>query len=281
MLWTPVSEFNASVDNWGATITATGIGTQVDSHASANTKGTPVQLLSALADDCFYLDIIFTRSNTNAQVRSFLCDILYDPAGGTNWQVLIPNLLVFQPTLAYGGYRYAFPIFIPAGSTVGVQVQCNTGATTGLRCAVRAYGKPSNPELVKYGTKVQALGADTATSLGASVTPGTSARGSYSSSLGTLNFDAWWWQCGWSTTDTTLVFGTCYFIDVAANATNKILCLQDVTLLGDSGENVYKMALGGHVPIRKISAGQDVYIRMACTGTPDAGISGAAYALGG
>lgn len=280
MLWTPVNEFNSIVDNFGS-ITQAGLGATVTAHASANTKGTAVELLSALADSCYFLEIVFTRTNTNGQNRSFLCDIVYDPAGGTNWQVLIPNLLVFQPSVPYGGVRYAFPIYIPAGSTVGCQIQCTVGGLT-LQAGVRAFGKPSNPELMKCGSKVQALGVDTGTSLGTSVTPGSNgARGSYTASLGTLNFDAWWWQAGMSTTDTTTTLSNSYWIDVAVNATNKILCLLDITAIFDSGENCAKAALGGHIPTRKISSGQDVYIRMACNGTPDAGISAGAYALGG
>lgn len=279
MLWTPVNEFNSQVDNFGATYTNPGLGTTITAHASAHTKGSVTQVLSALADDCYFLSVMFTRTNTTVAATGFLADIVYDPAGGTSWQTIIPNLLVHQPALSRGGYHYAFPIYMPAGSTVGCQIQGSTGGVT-IQCAVRAYGKPSRPDLVNVGSKVQALGVNTGTTRGTSITPGTNAMGSYTATLGTLNFDAWWWQCGWTTTDTS-IGSAGYLLDIAANATNKILCAQNVPVNADASENVGKAAFGPALPIRRISSGQDVYMRAASIGTPDSTISIAAYALGG
>lgn len=281
MLWTPSNEFNFSVDNFGATYTLAGLGTTVTANAAANTKGATTQLISAasLTDNCYGLSLCFTRTNSAAGIVSFLVDIMYDPAGGTNWQILVPNLLVHQPSLQRGGWWFYFPIYIPAGSSLGARCQSSTGAST-VQVAARVYGKPSKPELIKYGHKVQALGVNTTTTRGTAFTPGTSALGSYSASLGTLNFDAWWWQVGWTMTDTTSTMSG-LLIDVAANATNKILCYEGDISIPDSSENFGKTALGARPPIRCISAGQDVYVRGAGLNTaPDTGMSAAVYAVG-
>ena len=49
----------------------------------------------------------------------------------------------------------------------------------------KLFGKPTRPELLRVGTKVQTYGAVTASTSGTAITPGTNAMGAYTASLGT------------------------------------------------------------------------------------------------
>ena len=279
MLFKQPNDFNWVVDNFGATYTAAGLGTTVTANASANVKGSPATLIAAgsVTDDVYGVAIGFTRTNTAATAVGFLFDLLIDNAGGTSFSTLIANLLIHNPSMLRGGYWYYFPLYILAGSTIGGQVQASTGGST-VQALVKLYGKPSRPDSIDVGTAVQTFGVNTGTSRGTSITPGTNAMGSYTASLGTLSKDSFWFQCGMTSTDTT-VGSTGYLFDVAVNATNKITVAENIMVNADSSENWGMANFGAGLPRQRISAGQDVYCRAAGIGTPDATISCAAYAV--
>ena len=280
MLFNEVNEFNWTTDNFGATYTDADFGTSMTTGA-ANTKGAAVQLLSALAEDVYGIALVFCGGATAAAARQFMADLLVDEGGGTSYSVKIANLAVDAPTLYFTGYQYYFPLYIKAGSSIGMQAQCNA-ATIDLRCGIKVVGKPSHPHLLQVGTRVETFGADTATTQGTGITPGTNAQGSYTASLGTTANDNWWWQLGWLQTDAT-TFNNAYFFDVkAGDGTNDKLCIEGVATTGSTSEQVAKTAFGYGMPIRRIVAGSNVYVRSASysPAAPDSGISVCAYALG-
>jgi hypothetical protein len=289
MLWTPGNEFNWTVDNFGATFTDAGLGTNSPGHLNANQKGANTNIISGIAEDCYGLAICLTGGNTSGAARRQLTDILIDPAAGvgnvgSSWSTFIANLASCGPsfsTVGAAGYWYYFPIYLKAGTAIGTAHQDSTATTQALRVSIRVYGKPSRPDLLKVGTRVQTLGVSLGTTVGATVTPGSSGTmGSYSSSLGTLSFDAWWWQVGILTTDTSMTAAS-YLFDVAVNATNKIICMENVQyIVAGAVEQTSKSAIGSGVPYRMISSGQDVYVRGVCTATPDSSMSAVVYALG-
>ena len=281
MLWTPGNHFNWSVDNHGVTFTAAALGTQITAGGSNNTKGSTTQLLAAIAEDCYGIAIRFASGFSNAAIRNFLADLMIDPAGGTNWTVAIANLLNPGANLGVGGgVQYYFPLYLKAGTSIGMRAQCSTASST-FRVGIKLFGKPTRPELVRVGSKVQTLGADTANSRGTAVTPGASnVKGSYSASLGTLSFDAWWWQAGFAYADTALAAGV-VMQDVAVNSTNKLLVAENITTGWDGAENWGKDAFGDKVPAFDVPTGQDVYTRVASTATTETTPTGIVYALGG
>jgi hypothetical protein len=277
--------FNSQVDNYTGNYSDLNFGVNVPGHASAHTKGANTNLLNGLAVDCFGLSIVISTNNISGFVRSSLTDILIDPAAGignpgSSWSVLIANLFAVSPGFEITfGTHYYFPIYIAAGTAIGAAHQ-NGATSQSLHLSVRAHGKPTRPELLKYGTKVQTLGANTGSTTGTSFTSGTNAMGSYSSSLGTLNFDAWWWQLG-AAGNTAPLGDKSYLADVAVNATNKLLCMQDVPFQTHSLEISGKGAMGSMPPIRHVQSGEDVYVRGACvSGAPDSTVA-VVYALGG
>jgi len=284
MLWTPQNEFGYTVDNFGATITDAGFATSVNAHATnANQKGTAVSLIAgaSVLQDIFGVAIVFTGGNTAASIRRFLADLLVDPAGGTAWSTLIPNLFVNNPSLLCGGYRYYFPIYIKAGSSIGCQQQCST-ANIPFRCGVRLFGKPSRPELVKVGSQVEAFGVTAASTSGTALTPGNAVVGAYAS-MGTSVADLWWWQWGGiGTNDTTMTPQKGGFGDVAAgDATNKKICVEGCNQMVTAAEESTKEAFGLMVPIRHIKGGETVYVRASMSGAADTTPTTTAYGLGG
>src|SRR5690242_9590746 len=129
MLFNPmVNGLGATVDNFGATITDSGIGSNVIANGSANTKGTATICITALNNQkaSYGIGILLTGGNTSAAIRRYLVDILWD-AGPTPSTVRIPNLYANSPSLIAGGYRYYFPIYIPAGFPIAARCQCSTG----------------------------------------------------------------------------------------------------------------------------------------------------------
>ena len=286
MLFVPdTNTFNFQVDNYGATYTDAGFGLNAPGNASANVKGANTAMLSALAEDCYGLSITFAGGNTTTAIRRQMTDILIDPAGGTSWSVLIANLYANSPCLGVTGafgYNYYFPIYLKAGTSIGAAHQDLVGTTQALRVGIRAYGKPSRPDLIRCGTKVATIGATTATTTGVAVTPGTNAMGSYSATLGNTPYDVWWWQLGIGSADTTMTANG-YFFDVAVNATNKLLCMQNVPyIVVGTIEQASMGAIGGALPIRHVQSGEAVFVRGVGTGgAPDTTMTAIVYAVGG
>lgn len=279
--WLPGSDFGFSIDNFGSTFTNAGFAAAVTSGA-ANTKGSGTSLIAgaSVTEDIYGIAICFSNGFTNAAARTWLVDILIDPAGGTSWSTIIPNLLATGPALSLGGYWYYFPLFLKAGTSVGCQVQCNA-ATQTMRVGVKLVGKPSRPDRLKVGSRVEAFGVDLANTLGTPITLGTSTKGSYTASMGVTASDLWWWQCGYAPNDATQT-GDAQLLDVAVNATNKILVLENLFSQTNSGEAGGKVAFGDQLPIKHVAAGQDVYMRGSTVlAAPDSGTTVMAYGLGG
>jgi hypothetical protein len=286
MLYTPAYGFLWSVDNFGATYSTAAFGTVVPQDTAANTKGADVELIadSAVTENCYGIAIVFMSNNTSAAIRNYLVDIKVDPAGGTSYVTVIPNLVSHSNAATAGGFWYYFPLFIPAGSAVAASSQCQVGSGTAgsqPRMAVRLFGKPTHPEVMKYGSFVRAFGADTGNSRGTTITPGTTAMGAYTASLATTAEDLWWWQGGLVSSDATMSDNALYLDIAAGDATNKILCAHHITHVTRAAENASKEAFGAVPPILPIAAGANVYARAASAGTPDSTNTVVAYGLGG
>lgn len=156
-----------------------------------NVDGPQVAVIGAINFDVHYLKIGIGGINFTAGNTCALADILIDPAGGTSWSSFINDLLCgYSPTPAAGtvpiSVWYHFPIYIPAGASLGIQARsANTGNTASGRCVVEAYGNPSRPDMWWCGSSVESLGITAASSDGTRHTPGNSGAFSSWASLGT------------------------------------------------------------------------------------------------
>jgi hypothetical protein len=165
--------------------TGGGIGTGFTPGLS-NADGSSVSVLSALAFDVHYLVVGLNGLNLAATATDALLDVLVDPAGGSSWSSLIDDLVCgYLPSNnreQHMGTMYSFPLYIPAGSSLGVR--CRTASASSVtagdpKVIMWAYGNPSRPSMWWCGSKVESLGISAATSKGTTVTPGNS--GTYGS----------------------------------------------------------------------------------------------------
>jgi len=289
----PISNhFNFSVDNFGATWSDAGFGTSIPANASANVKGANTQVLTGIAEDCYAILISFVGSNASATIHRHLADLLIDPAAGVGgagsaWSVVIANLYSAYPSLGCGGYCYYFPLYLKAGTAIGFAQQAVVAAKA-MRVGVKLFGKPTRPELLRVGTKVQTYGAVTASTSGTAITPGTNAMGAYTASLGTSTFDQFWWQGGLGFNDTTIGGGTSIsettFLDVAASndgGTAKLICAENIAATFSTTEQGGKEPFGSVPPVQRVPSGADVYMRGASTIAPNTTPTCVAYGLGG
>lgn len=280
MLFSLPGEIQATQDNFGATVSDTGIGTSMTAGA-ANVQGTPVTLLSGatVANDVFGIGILFAGGSASATVRRYLMDLLIDPAGGTSWSTVISSLAANSPALTSGGYRYFFPLWLKAGTSIGMSAQCSAASAT-IRCAIQLYGQPRRVESVIVGTRVETFGDVRGTTSGTTISPGSGVVGAYAS-LGTTASDLWWWQTGGLMSNDTTILARGTLIDVAAgDATNKLVCLDNCIQNFQTTEQCGKDSMGGRIPIRRITAGQTVYSRASGTTAADTTPTTTAYGLG-
>jgi hypothetical protein len=128
-----------------------------------------------LTGDCYGIQIVLHGVDTSASSVQRMVKICSDSAGNN---VLIPNLLAFSsPYMNMGGLTYYFPLYIPSGTTLYAFAQASDTAGTAIDVWVTVWGNPSRPSMVRCGHYIDALGADTATSSGTAITPGTTLEG--------------------------------------------------------------------------------------------------------
>jgi len=283
MLYVPSGpEFDWHVSNVSSTRPAANMGTSVS--PGNNTKGSWAECIGGgpMTREGYMLSLYVNTLSAASISRDAIMDVGIDPAGGTNYSVLIPDLLVSNAataTFSPRGVHYRFPIRIPAGSSIACRMSVNNASMGSARVVMKVQGSPRDRRLLKYGTHVTAYGVTAASSNGTAVTPGTTSDGTWTS-LGTISRDEWYWQVGFGCSTTPLVTGL-YHIDLAiGDGTNKIIVVEDLPALMGSGNN--DMAkLPQDDGFYKALAGQTIYCRMQCSGTPVANISAAAYGLGG
>lgn len=178
MLLLPDFYFADRVDNYPSTPTLLN-GTSVSSGASANTDGSVVTALSALAFDACLLVVgpgIAGASNT---LVNGCLDVMRDPAGGTSWASFIDDLWSGGHASHVAGGAgsqqfWHFPVFIKAGTSLGFRLRLNIAGPIAGTFQIAAYGNPSHPEMWWCGQGVETIGVTAASSAGTAVTPGNS-----------------------------------------------------------------------------------------------------------
>lgn len=281
MLWTPGvgSDFAWHAGSHVATRPSTAFGTTIT--PGLNAMGSYAQVLASgtVAKDVFGLLINVNSCAVNATARDAIMDVGVDPAGGSAYTVLIPNLMIAaaSPYTVGGGIWYYFPIWIKAGSSVGVRGSVNAGTAGTFRCNMRVFGDPKNRSLVKVGTRVEAIGITTATSNGTSVTTGTTSDGSWTS-LGTSAKDNWYWAVGFANNSSTM--GTFAYHASLGVGSPQQLIMDPQHFTTTTGEQISN-GIPSVESNKLVGAGSTVYGKLWCSGGGDAGTSLAAYGLGG
>ncbi len=285
MLYLPQAqgELNWHVTNFSSARPAPGGGGTTVTPGN-NTKGSWVECLSGatVAREVFSLSLYVNNSAVAGQSRDAILDVGIDPTGGSNYTVIIPNLIVSNAgaaTFSPRGHNYRFPIRIPAGSSIAVRMSVNNATVGTARVYMRAFGGPRDRREVKFGTHVTAYGITAASSNGTAVTSGTTSEGAWTA-LGVVARDEWYWQLGVGCSGTGFTTQL-YHADLAiGDASNKQIVIDELPILfGSSANDIAKMPTDDG--FFKATAGQTIYGRLWCSSTPPAGLSMSAYGLGG
>lgn len=281
MLYVPYGgDFRWQLHSHGSTRPAAGFGATVTASSTVNTMGAWSGVITTPTDEDAYGILINVNAIAqSASSRQALLDIGIDEAGGTSYSVKIPYLYVANASnynTATGGVWYYFPLFIPAGCTIGARLQSVISSQT-ARCTVQLFGQPSRPEFVRYGTSVEAIGVDAANSAGTVIVPGTTSEGSWTD-FGSPTSDAWWWQAGYGQNDTSTINAAIH-IDVAAgDASNKKFLIENMLVVVSSAEQVQNapFTIGC---VANVDAATTLYMRAQSSASADSNVSGIIYAL--
>lgn len=276
-----VNEFGWRLSSQAGTRPATNYGHTVT--PGNNTKGSWLQIFTGaqIANEVYWIWVCINSGNTSAAAKDMIVDIGIDPAGGTAYTVLLPDLLCgMSNNMTDGPFFYNFPIRIPAGSSVAARASVNNATVGTVRVWLKVFGLPSRPDLIKVGHVCSAYGIVAASSRGTLHTPGTTAEGAWTS-LGTTSHRNWWWQIGCAINDATITAAAVWFIDLSyGDATNKHIIIEDSTSLEVSSSE--RLGFGVHSPAACYSAvpsGQELFIRSQYSVALDSNFSAAAYGV--
>jgi hypothetical protein len=155
-------------------------GVTLTSGGSAHALGTKVEVFASTTHDTTLVRIALAETQAAATRTDALCNIYV--GADTAEQVLIPNLAA-----GWSGHSpkfYEFPLFIPAGTRISADLQALIVSDT-AEVLMELFGGGS--PIGWCGSRVECVGADTASSIGTSVTPGTTSEGSFTSIGTTVN----------------------------------------------------------------------------------------------
>jgi hypothetical protein len=236
-----------------------------------------------IANDCYFVVVNINSVGVSAAARDLLVTLGKDDSGGTTYVDWIPHLLGSHANgfIMGGGIWYAFPLFVPAGAQIAAKASVNNATVGTARICIWLFGLPTAPEMMRWGTYVDAIGANTAASNGTTVTSGTTGEGSWTS-LGTESREHWWWQLGMGMNDATLT-GLSYFADLShGDGSNKHIIFEDLHIANTSAELVSfspEIILPNYYA--PTNGAETIYGRLQCSSTADSGLSLAAYGVGG
>jgi hypothetical protein len=269
--------------NLPADIDATALGASCTSGTS-NADGSPVALFaSALSHDVEYLRLSLNGTIPSSGNNDVLMTVLIDPAGGTSWATLIPYLIVgamgdvtltgSTPAGPSGGYD--FPIWIPAGASLGVMARSAHTSAAVLKVTAFAFGGNRNPASWWAGQRVTAIGVTAAASTGTAHTAGASAVFSSWANLGSaLTADCGALQFGVNGPGVAAYSGNNYQFEFGVGGVRigpplfRILTSQEAGWCVPTG------------PIfEKLTAGTQLQVRAACNGASPQALGVAAWAV--
>ena len=235
--------------------------------------------------DTYGILICINSNSANGTARRTVVNIGIDPAGGTAYTVLIPNLIAggAPSYITEGmGQWYYFPVFIPRGAAVAAQAYGTVA--TAFRVMAWFTQNPSNPAQIRKGSFVESVGASTFE--GTNVVPGTTAVGNWTL-MGTTVNRLWWWQVGLQGTanDSAYAANTTIHLDVGVgNGTvgGTDIILRDFPVRQGSAAETFSS-----MPITvgcewSVPPGSNIYVRGQHSGTNETGnYNCTVYGLGG
>lgn len=246
------------------------------------TGGGYTQLASSanVSNDVWEIDICINTIGISTAARDALATLAVDPAGGTAWADIFD--LACGQAAAYGardggGVHFRLPLFIKAGSSIGMRGSVNSATLTDFNAFVRLKGRPADPTRARAGRYVEQFGVTAASSTGTSVTSGGASEGAWTE-IGTVTKPLWAFEFGFGCNDSA-VSNNIVHVDLAiGDATTKKVILLDHPVLTSQVEGVFKPA----APIlARAAAGDKVYARYQSGPAAADTVSCAIYGIGG
>ncbi len=256
--------------------------------AAQNTKTSWFEVVTSAqcARDVFGILLTFCNAASSGVANDILVDIGVDPAGGSSYDVLIPDLLAScaeQYNLIGGGITYYFPLWIKAGSSIAYRAAANIGGGSGSgpNVVVDLFGSPRDVSEIRVGSYVVSAGVNALASNGTTVTSGTTSEGAWTTLTSSLSKPAWYWQVGMGCNDSTMA-ALVYSVDLAIGSSTSVnkLVIDGQKVMATASEGLSKPLYGPNCEY-DAPAGSGVYGRIQCSGTADANLSLAAYGVGG
>lgn len=270
----------ANTSSWGTARLSSTMGTSVTPGTGG--YGSYAAVGSALTSAAYGVRVIVHSNYTNGAIRETLLNVGYDPAGGSSYSVLIPDLqcgCAGNPTGAGTGgtLEYVFPLYIPSGATLAVAAYGDVA--TAFYAGVQVFQAPISPESIKCGTFVKSIGVSGVG--GAAVTAGTSSEGAWTS-IGTTTAPMWYWQVGWGGDAAGAMASNGIALDVAVgDGSNYEIIIQENYRQADTTERLGMMgsqALHGYY--HPVPAGSTIYARAQNSGATDANTTAIVYGVG-
>lgn len=250
-------------------------------YPSVGSKSSWQSIVSTVDHDTYGVFVFLHNNAISGTSRATVVDIGIDPAGGSSYSVLIPDLVcggAYTLPNVGAGVCYYFPVFIPAGSSIAARSQSTQ--TTSVRVLVDLFQAPVSPVLPKFGSYVEAIGMSSVPN-GVTLVPGTTSKGSWTL-VGTTSSDLWYWEVGFqldpADSNVTAALITC---DVAVgDGTSFTQLIWDAVFYTTSAEACSKPLTGAGFHT-SIPAGSSIYARAQSSNNTLDQYTCAVYGVGG
>jgi hypothetical protein len=252
-------------------------GTSITAHASANTKGSYTSLVDPTNEPSYGIWVAFSEASSSAAVANILVDIAYGPTGGGNEEIILPDLnagAAAEHGTRMGTKFYFFPVYIPDG--VALRARC--AASTGGDSVLVQTWLLQKPAYEFTCGLVSVYGRDAANSRGTSVTPGSSAFGSWTEMLnaaggsGLTRPHRFWTMMLDGLADTTLVDDIYEVCELGVGPTGTVTTIGGLWHFGEEGGEVIAntIPLIVHAPVGVDATNEKLWVRMSQTGSTEA-----------
>lgn len=247
-----------------------------------NTFGAYTQILAATSGATYLCRIWLDSFTVLTTARDALVTIGIDLAGGASFTDFIVDLAASCASTygIGGGFLYEFPVYIPAGASLGAKASVNAATAGTGRVSMVLFGAPTRSDLIKYGTLVRTFGSTPASSSGTAITEGTVSEGAWTQVGSALVETLWAWEFGICFNNLTMA-NTVHHVDIAVgDAGTKRVVLFNGIAAQTTAEALSRPT--SSVSVGAGNSGELVYMRLQSgPNISPAGASVIAYAVGG
>lgn len=281
---TPIGEFTYREGSHLTTRPATTFGTTVT--PGNNTYGTAVQVGADTVEECWGILIGVNGIGVATVAKDSLTQIGFDFTGGTTFPASPDrfNSIELLTSCAHnylvgGGVQFYFPLYLPAGTAILARGSTNNATVGTQNVWWTLFGRPKNPETIRRGQYVQALGITAASSSGTALTPGGAAEGT-AVSVGTITDNSWFWEWGVGQNDADMLAAVLH-TDILIGSSSGPVIVENLIHTSAAAEVHTKSSSLPNSPVAGVPAGTEIFARMQNNTTNDAAHSVAVYAVGG